>query len=194
MTPFCGATDTPVLVFWWRLLWVSKPEWVLPYLHLAEVYMLHIPLRFTSGATPANLLAASRAAELTSFMFTSVLFVELVLVHSGFQGQTAQPYLYLAEACVMYVRWDSPLGDTCRPIISQHGGQGIGGARNRDLFSSIFSLSRSLSLDVSGQLIWPPISGYYLFPPKIGVFINVPILFNFFFVVFKISQCKHEEH
>ena len=23
---FCGATDTPVLDFWWRLLWVSKPE------------------------------------------------------------------------------------------------------------------------------------------------------------------------
>ena len=33
---------------------------------------------------------------------------------------------------------------------------------------------------MSGQLIWPPISGYYLFPPKIGVFINVPILFYFF--------------
>ena len=24
---FCGATDTPVLDFWWHLLWVSKPEW-----------------------------------------------------------------------------------------------------------------------------------------------------------------------
>ena len=24
---FCGATDTPVLDFWWRLLWVSKSEW-----------------------------------------------------------------------------------------------------------------------------------------------------------------------
>ena len=28
---FLGATGTPVLDFWWRLLWVSKPEWVLPY-------------------------------------------------------------------------------------------------------------------------------------------------------------------
>ena len=25
---FLGATGTPVLDFWWRLLWVSKPEWV----------------------------------------------------------------------------------------------------------------------------------------------------------------------
>ena len=25
--PICGATDTPVLDFWWRLLWVSKLEW-----------------------------------------------------------------------------------------------------------------------------------------------------------------------
>ena len=27
MSPFCGATDTPVLDFWWCLLWVSKLEW-----------------------------------------------------------------------------------------------------------------------------------------------------------------------
>ena len=40
MSPFCGATDTPVSDVWWRLLWVSKPEWVLPYSSLAEAYML----------------------------------------------------------------------------------------------------------------------------------------------------------
>ena len=39
----CGATDTPVLDFWWCLLWVSKPEWVLPYSHLAEAYVIYIP-------------------------------------------------------------------------------------------------------------------------------------------------------
>ena len=26
ISPFCGATDTPVLDFWWCLLWFSKPE------------------------------------------------------------------------------------------------------------------------------------------------------------------------
>ena len=31
--PFCGATDTPVLDFWWRLLWVSKPEWAALFTH-----------------------------------------------------------------------------------------------------------------------------------------------------------------
>ena len=41
MSPFCGATDTPVLDFWWCLLWVSKPEWVLPYLSIVEAYVLH---------------------------------------------------------------------------------------------------------------------------------------------------------
>ena len=40
MSPFCGATDTPILDFWWHLLWASKPEWVLPYLSLAEAYVL----------------------------------------------------------------------------------------------------------------------------------------------------------
>ena len=39
MSPFCGATDTPILDFWWRLFWVSKPEWVLPYSSLAEAYL-----------------------------------------------------------------------------------------------------------------------------------------------------------
>ena len=43
---FFLATGTPVLDFWWRLLWVSKPEWVLPY-------------SLFSGTTPANLLMAS---------------------------------------------------------------------------------------------------------------------------------------
>ena len=38
---FGGATDTPILDFWWCFLWVSKPEWVLPYSSLAEAYMLH---------------------------------------------------------------------------------------------------------------------------------------------------------
>ena len=41
MSSFCGATDTPVSDFWWCLLWVSKPEWVLPYSSLAEAYVLH---------------------------------------------------------------------------------------------------------------------------------------------------------
>ena len=40
MSPFCGATDTPVSDFWWCLLWVSKPEWVLPYSSLVEAYVL----------------------------------------------------------------------------------------------------------------------------------------------------------
>ena len=34
MNPFCGATDTPVLDFWWCLLWVSS---------FAEAYLSHVP-------------------------------------------------------------------------------------------------------------------------------------------------------
>ena len=40
MSPFCGATDTHVLDFWWCLPWVSKPggslACVLPCLHVAD--------------------------------------------------------------------------------------------------------------------------------------------------------------
>ena len=37
-----------------------------PYLYLAEAHVLHVPLRFTSGVTLANLLEASMAAGLIS--------------------------------------------------------------------------------------------------------------------------------
>ena len=32
-SPFCGGTDTPVLDFWWCLLWVSKPKWAALFMH-----------------------------------------------------------------------------------------------------------------------------------------------------------------
>ena len=28
ISPFCGATDAPVLDFWWCLPWISKPGWI----------------------------------------------------------------------------------------------------------------------------------------------------------------------
>ena len=34
---------TPVLDFWWCVLWVSKPEWVLPYSLFAEPNVMYIP-------------------------------------------------------------------------------------------------------------------------------------------------------
>ena len=62
MSPFCGATDTPVLDFWLCLLWVSKPEWVASFILGRGVHDI-CSLRFISGATPVNLLAASMAAS-----------------------------------------------------------------------------------------------------------------------------------
>ena len=66
MSPFCGATDTPVLDFWWRLPWVSKPGWI-PRFH-ASLPVHNGFLRFTSGAIPADLLAASMAAGHIPYM------------------------------------------------------------------------------------------------------------------------------
>ena len=51
-SPFCGATDTPVLD-WWRLLWVSKPEWEALFAIGRGVRVTH-SLRFTSGVTPTD--------------------------------------------------------------------------------------------------------------------------------------------
>ena len=62
MSPFCGATDTPVLDFWCRLLWVSKPYGPTLF-KLGRGVCVTCSLRFTSDVTPADLLAASMAAE-----------------------------------------------------------------------------------------------------------------------------------
>ena len=38
---YFGATGTPVLDFWWRLLWVSKPEWFC-LIRIAEANVMYI--------------------------------------------------------------------------------------------------------------------------------------------------------
>ena len=61
--PFCGATYTPVLDFWWHLPWVSKPRWI-----LLACFLACIPLLlFTSDVTPADLLMASMVAYFVSY-------------------------------------------------------------------------------------------------------------------------------
>ena len=42
--PFWGATGSPVLDFWWCLLWVSKPEWFCLIHFFVEVNVMYIPL------------------------------------------------------------------------------------------------------------------------------------------------------
>ena len=49
-TSYFGVTGTPILDFWWHLLWVSKPGWVLPYSHCGGECNVQ-SLRSTSGAT-----------------------------------------------------------------------------------------------------------------------------------------------
>ena len=59
--PVCAVFETPVLDFSGRLPWVSKPGYI-PRSH-ASLPTCNRFLRFTSGATPADLLATSMAAE-----------------------------------------------------------------------------------------------------------------------------------
>ena len=55
---YFGATGTPVVDFWWRLLWVSNPEWVLPYLHF-EANVMYIPWDLPLELHIADLLTVS---------------------------------------------------------------------------------------------------------------------------------------
>ena len=61
-SPFSGATDTPVLNFLWCPLRISKPECTALFMLSRGACVTH-SLRFTSGVTPADLLAASMAAK-----------------------------------------------------------------------------------------------------------------------------------
>ena len=61
LSPFHGATDTPVLDFWWHLPWVSKLGWI-PCL-CASLPVCNGFLRFTSGVTPADCMEVSMAAK-----------------------------------------------------------------------------------------------------------------------------------
>ena len=61
-TSFCGATDTPVSDFWWYFLWISKPEWAALFTLSGGAHDV-CSLRVTSGATPADLLVPSMAAQ-----------------------------------------------------------------------------------------------------------------------------------
>ena len=59
--PFYGATHIPgFFTFWWCLLWVSKQGWISVWFIACTCNEF---LRFTYGATPADLLAASMAAK-----------------------------------------------------------------------------------------------------------------------------------
>ena len=55
---FCGATDTPILDFWWCLPWVSKPEQAALFTLGRGIHVKH-SLRFTFSVTPANLLVST---------------------------------------------------------------------------------------------------------------------------------------
>ena len=66
-----GATDTPVLDFWWCLLWVSKPEWAALFTQFGRgVHDIHY-LRFTSCATLLPVYMASIAASRFPHMHVS---------------------------------------------------------------------------------------------------------------------------
>ena len=65
--PFCEATDTPILGFWWRLPWVSKPGWITRFHAFLPAHNLF--LRFTYGATPTDLLITSMVTDCIPYIY-----------------------------------------------------------------------------------------------------------------------------
>ena len=58
---FFGMTDTPVLAFWWCVLWVSKPEWAALFTLGRGVHVTY-SMKSASGVTPTDHLTAGIAA------------------------------------------------------------------------------------------------------------------------------------
>ena len=72
---FYRAIDTPVLDFWRCVLWVSYPEWAALFVLDRGVCDIHC-LRFSSGATPTDLLTASMVASHSSPICVTGLLTE----------------------------------------------------------------------------------------------------------------------
>ena len=74
------AIDTLVLDFWWGMSWVSRPGWI-PGMWTSSCWCIGF-LRFTSGATPADLLVASIAVDGWWWTFkNNRLFNDLIWLH-----------------------------------------------------------------------------------------------------------------
>ena len=78
MSNFCGATDTPVLDFWWHLPWVSKPGWIPCFCASSPAHNGF--LRFTSGPTPADLLTVSITNTFLNLRGRPILYVPIVIL------------------------------------------------------------------------------------------------------------------
>ena len=64
ISPFCGATDTPVLDFWWHLPWSLKPGWI-PSLACAQsIPQIHL---WCNTCWPLGSQHGSRAISSTYF-------------------------------------------------------------------------------------------------------------------------------
>ena len=90
ISPFVGATDTPLLDFWWCLLWVSMPEW-------AALFTL-------GGDLDLSLFFGGHKSFLWGPLIP--LFWTSGDVSSEYQSQSGQPYLCLVEAYVLHILWD----------------------------------------------------------------------------------------
>ena len=102
---FFGATGTPVLDFWWRLLWGSKPEWVLPYSLFAEANVMYIPRDLwdtISCDIPAMLLTLSMSADF--FISSMVHHAWCFMVNAVRSRKPTSPLTVVSSSIICRVR------------------------------------------------------------------------------------------
>ena len=90
ISPFCGATDTPVLDFWWCLLWVSKPEW-------AALFVLGGGVRVTRSLRFTKIIKR----EYPPFVATKPIFIGLN-IGLNFVIYVNRPLVY-PDSCYLVV-------------------------------------------------------------------------------------------
>ena len=95
ISPFCGATDTPFMDFWWCLFWISKPEWATLFV-LGRGACVTQSLRLTCGTTPADLLAWQLSGSLPGTCKQALVGLKTRIYHAT----TVREMLYrLSYAC-----------------------------------------------------------------------------------------------
>ena len=105
INPFRGATDIPVLDFWWCLPWVSKPGWI-PFV----CFLACMILRFTSGAMPADCIEVSMAAEPFWSMYLQMCPQALMEV----RGLKVCEFVnVIITACIRSMREDTVMFSIC---------------------------------------------------------------------------------
>ena len=110
ISPCCGATDTLVLDFWWRLSWVSKPGWI-ALLRSARQSSLFDPHTCRScvhkhqcDSVPSTECPTGPRSEPVSHFGITFIYLNVEIIIGNFKNKNGHYHLFQLElhASIIY--------------------------------------------------------------------------------------------